>query len=608
MGQSRSACSVDNVPVSRRQRGTVRPEEHADRRPPGSVPAALAYRSLVTAEPLLPRWGAVAVAVGAALVTDLAFPAVGWWWAAPVGVAALTVSLAGRRPGPAAVVGLLFGAAFSLAHLHWSGVYVGPVWLALAGAEAAYFALLGPLVAWTLRAPGGPAVRAVGVGGVWVAVEGLRARWPFGGFGWGRLAFSQADAPTLGLAAVGGAPLVSFAVAAAGALIAGAALALLPAWPPRRRQSPSSRPRGAAAAPAAPAAPGGALVLTAVGVLALGAAVPTPTAATATAGTVRVAAVQGNVPRPGLDFNAERRAVLDKHVRATQDLARRVDAGREPAPDLVVWPENASDIDPLRNADAGAVIDRAAAAVGVPLLVGTILRADGDGGVRNTTIVWDPVTGPGESYVKRHPVPFAEYVPYRSFFRRITTMVDLVRADMVAGHRVGLLTAAGVPVGVGICFEVVDDALIRDAVLAGAQVIAVQTNNATFGYTDESVQQLAMSRLRAVEHGRAVVHVSTVGVSALIAPDGTVLRQGGHFTTEVLTAELPRRAALTLATRAGAWPELVLAVGGLLVAAAGARSGRPGGRGPGGRGLWGTGRRGRGARQGARRPTPQEVA
>ena len=494
----------------------------------------------------MPWQAAVPLAAGSGALTDLAFPGVGWWWCAPLGIAVLVVVLVGRRPAAAAGLACLHGVAFMLAHLHWAGTYVGPVWLALVGLEAAFFLLIGPLLTLVLRAPGGVLVRAAGVGGVWVGVEALRARLPFGGFGWGRVAFSQADAPTLGLAALGGAPTVSFAVAVVGSLLALAALGV--------RKAPRS-----ASAPAVAAAV----------VLLAGAGVPTPT--TASAGQVRVAAVQGNVPRAGLDFNAERRAVLDNHVAGTLELASAVDAGDEPPPDLVVWPENASDIDPLRNADAAEVIDRAARAVGVPILVGTLLGSDTDDSIRNTTLVWDPVTGPGEQYVKRHPVPFGEYVPYREFFRQITTQVDLVRSDMVAGDDVGLLTPAGIGVGVLICFEVVDDDLVGDAVRAGAQVIAVQTNNATFGYTDESVQQLAMSRLRAVEHGRAVVHVSTVGVSGLIAPDGSVVEQGGHFTSEVLTADLPLRTGLTPATVLGAWPEAALSLLGVLVCGLGLR-------------------------------------
>jgi apolipoprotein N-acyltransferase len=485
------------------------------------------------------------VAVASGVATFLAFPSIGWWPLAAVGVGGLVVAVAGRQPLAAAGIGLAFGLSFFGPLLHWAGVYVGPIaWVPLVALEALYVAAFALAVPWALRCPGGPAVRAVVLAGLWVAAEALRARTPFGGFGWGRLGFSQAESPLLPLAAVGGVPLVSFAVALAGVLLALAVLA--------------------ARAGSRPAPP--VLVLAALACLLPGLAVPLPTAAED--GELQVAAVQGNVPRPGLEFNAERRAVLDNHAAETRRLAEAVAAGDAPAPDLVVWPENASDIDPLRNADAARVIDAAAEAVDAPVLVGAVLVRDDDA-LSNTTLVWLPGQGPVARYDKRHPVPFAEYVPYRSFFRRITSAVDLVPRDFVAGDRVGVLDVAGTRLGDLICFEVVDDALVRDTVTAGARLVVVQTNNATFGYTDESVQQLAMSRLRAVEHGRAVAHVSTVGVSALIAPDGRVLESSGLFTADVLQAALPLRSSTTVATRLGAAPELALAALGLFGAAAG---------------------------------------
>jgi apolipoprotein N-acyltransferase len=294
--------------------------------------------------------------------------------------------------------------------------------------------------------------------------------------------------------------------------------------------------------------------------------------------SVQVAAVQGNVPKAGLDFNAQRRAVLDYHVRATLAYADAVRAGRTPAPGLVVWPENSSDIDPLRNPDAAAEIDHAVAAVGVPVLVGAVLNGPGDY-VSNAGIVWT-ASGPAERYVKRHPVPFAEYIPYRSFFRLFSDKVDLVARDFAAGHTVGVLPMGPARVGDVICFEVAYDDLVRDTVRAGADLVVVQTNNATFGYTAESTQQLAMSRLRAVESGRAVVQISTVGVSGLVRPDGSLLDRSGLFTTDVLAGRLPLRTGLTVATRVGAGPEIALsALGCILVAAAGLRRRRGGARG-----------------------------
>jgi apolipoprotein N-acyltransferase len=313
--------------------------------------------------------------------------------------------------------------------------------------------------------------------------------------------------------------------------------------------------------------------------LRLGQAGDRPTGEQGADRSVQLAAVQGNVPEAGLDFNAQRRAVLDNHVRATLALAEAVRAGRTPRPDLVVWPENSSDIDPLVNADASAEIYQAAAAVGVPVLVGAVLDGPGNT-VLNAGIVWTPGAGPTARYLKQHPVPFAEYIPYRSFFRIFSDKVDLVTRDFAPGHAVGVLPMGPARVGDVICFEVAYDDLVRDTVRAGADLLVVQTNNATFGYTAESTQQLAMSRLRAIESGRAVVQISTVGVSGLIRPDGSLLDRSGLFTTDVLAGRLPLRTGLTVATRVGEAPEIALsALGCILVAAAAIRRRRAGGRG-----------------------------
>jgi apolipoprotein N-acyltransferase len=487
-----------------------------------------------------------AAAAGIALL--LAFPPYDLWWLAPVGVALLAVACHGRRIAVGAVLGTLCGALYFGIMLRWTGLHVGALpWLLLSGLQAAYLGLLGAATAWVgpllVRRPWlwGPVT-----GALWVAQEALRDRTPFGGFPWARLAFSQSDSPLLGLAALGGAPLVTFAVAVAGGLLAQAVLTL------RADRRAWWRPA--------------ALVGAAVVVALCGLAVPL---AEPGGRPVTVAVVQGNVPRMGLDFNAQRRAVLDNHVDATLRLAERVAAGESPRPDLVVWPENSSDIDPLINPDAGDRIRAAADAIGAPILVGAVLRDPDSDNILNAGLVWQPGDGPSDRYIKRHPVPFAEYVPMRSLARTVTDKVDLVRSDFVAGDRPGVLTLGPARIGDVICFEVAYDSVVRDTVTAGGQILAVQTNNATFNPA-EANQQLAMVRLRAVEHGRHALMASTVGVSGFVDAHGRLYGATSFFTAEVIVRELRLGDGRTLATRLGPTPEYLLIAGALaaLVAAA----------------------------------------
>jgi apolipoprotein N-acyltransferase len=481
-------------------------------------------------------------AAGGGLLLYASFPPRTLWWLALPAFALLWVVLQGRSVRAGFGWGLVFGLGFLLPLLTWIGSLVGAVpWVALCVLEALFAGLAGSGIVLVSRLRAAPLWAAA----VWVAGEALRGRVPFGGLPWGRVGFGQPDGPLLPLAAIGGEPLLSFATVLAGLAIGEVVRRLV-----LRRN------------PAVPAL----LVVVAIAAGPLAALVPV------TGGgperTVTIAAVQGNVPRLGLDFNAQRRAVLDNHVRVTEQLADDVAAGRQPQPDLVIWPENSSDIDPLRNADATAQLDRASRAIGVPILVGAVLRNPDGQTTSNSALVWQAGVGVVERNDKRRVQPFGEYIPWREFFRLFSSYVD--RAGyFVPGPGPGAVDMAGVRVGVAICWEVAFDDLVADSVDAGATVLAVPSNNATFGLTEMTYQQLAMSRVRAAEHDRPVIVATTSGVSATITPDGTVTASTRQFTPDVLVDRTALRDTTTLASRWRSAPEWVLVALGVLALGAG---------------------------------------
>jgi apolipoprotein N-acyltransferase len=479
----------------------------------------------------------LAAALGGALLY-LSFPPRPLWWLALPAFALLGVALHGRRARPAFGYGVLFGLAFLLPLLHWITTLVGSVpWVALVVLESLFVGLGTAGMALVSRLRGAPVWAAA----VWVAAEALRGSVPWGGLPWGRVGFGQPDGPLVPVAALGGEPLLSFVT-----VLAGLALGELV----RRLVSRQVR---------------GAVVAAVIGVVAVAAgplAGLVPPLSGGAGRTVTIAAIQGNVPRLGLDFNAQRRAVLDNHVKQTLVLAADVAAGRQPKPDIVIWPENSSDIDPLRNADAAAQIDRAAQAVGVPVLVGSVLVNPDGRTTSNSALVWQGGVGVVDRADKRRVQPFGEYMPWRSFFRLFSSYVD--RAGyFVPGTGPGVVHMAGIPVGVTICWEVAFDDLVEASVENGAQVLAVPSNNATFGLSEMTYQQMAISEVRSVEHDRTSIIATTSGVSATIDPDGTVTRSTRQFTPDVLVDRTVLRDTTTLATRLGSAPEWALIAVGL---------------------------------------------
>ncbi|HEY4463154.1 MAG TPA: apolipoprotein N-acyltransferase [Streptosporangiaceae bacterium] len=485
------------------------------------------------------RW-ALLVALAGGLLLAAAFPPVGIWPLAPLGPALLAVALSGRSLRGSVLTGLVFGIAFFFPMLSWVVNVAWYAWLGLAGGEAVILAVLALGQRILLRLPGWP----VAVAGWWVAAEGLRDRWPWGGFPWGRLAMSQASAPTAGWAAVGGAPLLTFLIALTGGCVAWLILRAL-------SRAPGSR----AGWPARLALP--ALAVTATAGVALIAAV-LPVDPSAGDPTAVVAAVQGDVPHarnlPGLVNDS---VVTQNHAQATERLAAQVKAGRRAAPDLVIWPENSTDLDPFLYPAIYQEVSAAVSAAGRPILVGEVL----DNPRRNVGQLWLPGRGPTAVYAKRKLVPFGEYIPFRGLVSRISSLTALQPVNFTPGNAAVVFHAGTIRLGDVICYEIGFDSLVRSEVTAGANLLTMQTNDATFevdGQTGESQQQLAMARIRAVESDRAVVVASTTGVSAIVAPDGRLITHSGTWRQAVLEARVPLITHRTLADTVGPWPEYVI--------------------------------------------------
>jgi len=480
-------------------------------------------------------------AVGGALLTA-SFEPLALGWLVPLGVACYGLATAGVGVRRSGLVGLVFGTVFYFSHIAWMRTSIGTdAWAALAGVEAVFYGLLGLVVPLLRRLPAWP----VWLAAAWTAMETVRSGWPFSGMPWGRLSFAAVDTPVAPAVAYVGMTGLSFLLALTGFALARLVEAL---------RTGHGR-RGWAAV--------------ATGVLA---ALVTPAVVpydVAESGTATVAVVQGDVPGPGNDILWDHEGVTRNHVDATVRLAADVAAGRTPRPDFVLWPENSTAVDPFEPGVVGAGIREAVAAVGVPVVVGGIVD-DGPEHVLNQGIVWDPVTGPGDRYTKHHPVPYGEYIPFRDIWDPKFGRLALISRDMRSGTRTTPLRVAGTRLGDAICFDVAYDDVMPPQVRDGAELLTVQTSNASFIFTHQIEQQFAITRLRAIEAGRWLAVASTNGQSGVIAPDGTVVASARPRSTAVLVEEVGLSTALTLAMRLGPWPARLLAVVALGAIAAGA--------------------------------------
>ena len=350
---------------------------------------------------------------------------------------------------------------------------------------------------------------------LYILLEELRNRFPFGGFGWVRVAYTQADSPFSKIAAIGGASALS-----ALTLL----IALILFFVTQRRIS---------AITFLPFL----LILIPVNL--------------STTGNATVLMIQGNVPTLGLDFNSRAKAVFNNHFEKTQE-----EIAKDPNVDFILWPENSVDVDPFLNADVNASLN----SIQQPLIIGAILNKGSS--IYNTSILWGGELP--DTYIKQHLTPFGEYIPLRSLARIISPLVDEVE-DFSPGDGGKTFSIGEIKVAPVICYELIDDDLLRQAA-ADSNILAVQTNSATFGMSAESAQQLSITRIRAIEHGRNIASVSTTGYSAIINSSGKVVEQTAMGSADSIRAEVGLIEGQTPRDAAGDWALIGVLVTLLLVA------------------------------------------
>ena len=433
-----------------------------------------------------------------------AFEPVGKWWVAPIAIAAHMYALSISRKK--VLSSFLFAVTLNLIVLHWSSTFVGSLpWVILAVGMSIFYLPLALVSKWGMTAY--PLL--------YILLEELRNRFPFGGFGWVRVAYTQADSPFSKIAAIGGASALS-----ALTLL----IALILFFVTQRRIS----------------------VITFLPFLLI--LIPVNLSTT---GNATVLMIQGNVPTLGLDFNSRAKAVFNNHFEKTQE-----EIAKDPKVDFILWPENSVDVDPFLNTDVNASLN----SIQQPLIIGAILNK---GSSRyNTSILWG-----GElpnTYIKQHLTPFGEYIPLRSLARIISPLVDEVE-DFSPGDGGETFSIGEIKVAPVICYELIDDDLLRQAA-ADSNILAVQTNSATFGMSAESAQQLSITRVRAIEHGRNIASVSTTGYSAIINSSGKVVEQTAMGSADSIRAEVGLIEGQTPRDAAGDWALIGVLVTLLLVA------------------------------------------
>jgi apolipoprotein N-acyltransferase len=513
-----------------------------------SRPLASLTRSRAVGKPSEPlKTGQVSTLLRAAVVLvagvalGLSWQPYGLWPLLLVGIPAFTLAVRGARPAAAFGLGYLFGLTTLTLGVSW--LHVLGTWIAalLIIFVALFFGLLGLTVSLVSRLSWWPLAAAC----CWVFIEYAYSRVPLGGFGWTRIGYAAVDTPLAGFFPIIGVAGVSFAVALIGQLVAWALLTLWAA-----RQGGRVRRTNIIVAAA---------LAVSIGLLGSVLRLYQVEPEAGSAGSVRVGIVQGNIPGRGIEAMGRARSVTNNHLSETIQLMTKARLGEVAEPDFLLWPENSTDIDPTVDPITKQTVQAAADVAGRPILVGAVMEGPGFDERQTAALWWDPDRGVTARYDKQNLVPFGEWIPFRAQLLPLIPLLQMVGAQSVPGTRPGVLDVAvgerSIKIGDVICFELAYDKTIYQSLTGGAQVLMVQSNNATYGGTGQIEQQFAITRARAMESRREIAVATTNSVSGFITRDGAVATRTQEFTAQSMVVEMPLRSALTPAIRVAPWLE-----------------------------------------------------
>ena len=444
---------------------------------------------------ILPRWTPYPLAFVAGLIAVAGFHPFELWFAPFLSLFLAVIVMRSQNFQRRILLGYLYGLGFLAPLLHWSSTYVGSIpWLILS---------LGFALFYTFMAFGFSKGRVsiLTFAALFAYAESLRAILPFGGFGWGRFGFSQLGGPLQEWLRIGGVAITGFMVALVAALVS--------RW---SRQTLWTIP------------------IISVGLLGVA-----PASAATSERPIRVGLIQGGVSQLGLDFNATPEEVFNRHLKETERLLETNDV------DLILWPENASDIDPITNSEINARLNELAKSSSTPMIIGAVTQ--GASGPENVSLMFD---GGGEvvsRYQKRDLVPFGEYMPLRTLATMISPLAQTVR-DFVPGKSIDIHDVGGTTFAPLICYEILDDRVTWDN-LERSNLGVVQTNNATFGRSWQSGQQFQMTRVRAYESQIPFIVAATTGDTASIDEDGSVMERIPKFQSASLVIDVSPRTPTT---------------------------------------------------------------